>query len=60
MQENGMSLSAIDIESLAYALIDDELDENDEYVNELNIDQLCSALVKHEGWIDNLTIGYLF
>ena len=55
-----MSLSAIDIESLAYALIDDELDENDEYVNELNIDQLCSVLVKHEGWIDNLTIGYLF
>ena len=55
-----MSLSAIDIEALAYALIDDALDENGEYVNEINIDQLCSMLGKHGHCIDNLTIGYLF
>ena len=49
-----MSLPDSDVQDLAFALIDDALDEGDEYTEEINIDQLKHALVKHEGLVENL------
>ena len=57
-QESGMSLPDSDVQALAWALIDEALDANeeDEYTDEINIDQLRNVLVKHEGLVENLTI----
>ena len=51
-----MSLPDSDVQALAWALIDEALEEDDEYTDEINIDQLRNVLVKHEGLVDNLTI----
>ena len=51
-----MSLPDSDVQALAFALIDDALDEDDEYTEEINIDQLRHVLVKHEGLVENLNI----
>ena len=57
-----MSLPDSDVQALAWALIDEALDanEDDEYTDEINIDQLRNVLVKHEGLVENLTIRFLF
>ena len=59
-QESGMSLPDSDVQALAWALIDEALDDNehDEYTDEINIDQLRNVLVKHEGLVENLTIRF--
>ena len=53
-----MTLPDSDVQALAWALIDEALDANeeDEYTDEINIDQLRNVLVKHEGLVENLTI----
>ena len=55
-----MSLPDSDVQALAWALIDEALDDNehDEYTDEINIDQLRNVLVKHEGLVENLTIRF--
>ena len=62
LQESGMSLPDSDVQALAWALIDEALDanEDDEYTDEINIDQLRNVLVKHEGLVENLTIRLIF
>ena len=56
-----MSLPDSDVQALAWALIDEALDANeeDEYTDEINIDQLRNVLVKHEGLVENLTIRFI-
>lgn len=49
-----------DIQALPFGLIDDALDENDEYTDEINIDQLRNVLHKHDGLVENLTIRSSF
>ena len=56
LQESGMTLPDSDIQALAWALIDEALEEEDENSEEINIDQLRNVLVKHEGLVENLTI----
>ena len=53
-----MTLPDSDVQALAWGLIDEALDANeeDEYTDEINIDQLRNVLVKHEGLVENLTI----
>ena len=51
-----MSLPDGDVQALAWALIDEALEEHDDYIEEINIDQLRNVLVKHEGLVENLTI----
>ena len=55
-QESGMSLPDSDVHALAFALIDDALDDGDEYTEEINIDQLRHVLEKHKGLVENLAI----
>ena len=58
-----MSLPNSDVQTLAFALMDDALDEDDEYCsidhNELNIDQFRNVLIKQETLVENLTIRYV-
>ena len=51
-----MSLPDGDVQALAWALIDEAMEEDDDYIEEINIDQLRNVLVKHEGLVENLTI----
>ena len=54
-----MSLPESDVQALAFALIDDALKDEDEYTNEINIDQLRNMLVKHKVIVENLTTRYI-
>ena len=51
-----MTLPDSDVQSLAWALIDEAIDDEEDYADEINIDQLRNVLVKHEGLVENLTI----
>ena len=51
-----MSLPDSDVQALAFALIDEALDEGDEYTDEINIDQLRHVLTKHKGLVEDLAI----
>ena len=50
-----MSLPESDIQALAWALIDEALEEGDQYADGINIDQLKNVLEKHEELVKNLT-----
>ena len=58
LKESGMNLPESDVQELAFALIDDGLDDGDEISEEINIDQFKKVLEKHEGLLENLTIRY--
>ena len=56
-----MTLPDSDVQSLAWALIDEAIEGDDNFnedddTDEINIDQLRNVLLKHEGLVENLTI----
>ena len=53
-----MTLPEGDIQALAWALLDEAVDENHEYTNEIDIDQLRIILDKHKGLVENFTTRY--
>ena len=53
-----MTLPESDIQALAWALITEAQEEEEEYKDEINIDQLTNILVKHGGLVENLTMRY--
>ena len=53
-----MTLPESDIQALAWALITEAQEEEEEYKDEINIDQLTNILVKHGGLGENLTMRY--
>ena len=55
-----MTLPEGDIEALAWALLDEAVDENHEYTNEIDIDQLRVILDKHKGLVENFTTRYVY
>ena len=55
-----MTLPEGDIEALAWALLDEAVDEEHEYTNEIDIDQLRIILDKHKGLVENFTTRYVF
>ena len=55
-----MTLPESDIQALAWALITEAQEEEEEYKDEINIDQLTNILIKHGGLVENLTMRLLF
>ena len=55
-----MTLPEGDIEALAWALLDEAVDEEHEYTNEIDIDQLRIILDKHKGLVENFTTRYVY
>ena len=55
-----MTLPETDIQALAWALITEAQEEEEEYKDEINIDQLTNILVKHGGLVENLTMRLLY
>ena len=55
-----MTLPEGDIEELAWALLDEAVDEEHEFTDEINIDQLRAILDKQEVLVDSLTTRSVF
>ena len=55
-----MTLPETDIQALAWALITEAQEEEEEYKDEINIDQLTNILVKHGGLVENLTMRLFY
>ena len=53
-----MTLPESDIQALAWALITEAQEEEEDYKDEIDIDQLTNILVKHGGLVENLTMRY--
>ena len=56
LKESGMQLPETDVQELAFALIENALEDNEEVTDEIGIDQLKTVLLKHEGLLENLTM----
>ena len=55
-----MSLPEGDIKELTWALLDEAVDEEHEFTDEINIDQLRAILDKQEVLVDSLTTRSVF
>ena len=55
-----MTLPGGDIEELAWALLDEAVDEEHQYAEEINIDQLRAILDKNQVLVDSLTTRFVF
>ena len=55
-----MTLPGGDIEELAWALLDEAVDEEHQYATEINIDQLRAILDKNQVLVDSLTTRLVF
>ena len=55
-----MTLPGGDIEELAWALLDESVDEEHQYAEEINIDQLRAILDKNQVLVDSLTTRFVF
>ena len=55
-----MTLPGGDIEELAWALLDEAVDEEHQYATEINIDQLRAILDKNQIVVDSLTTRFVF
>ena len=55
-----MTLPEGDIEELAWALLDEAVDDEHEFAEEINIDQLRAILDKNQVLVDSLTTRFVF
>ena len=53
-----MTLPPSDIQALAFAMMSEAQEEEEEYSDEISIDQLTNVLVKHEGLVEGLTVRW--
>ncbi len=51
-----MSLPENEVQALAWALIDEALETDEEYVDGISIDHLKRASMKHQELVENLNI----
>ena len=51
-----MTLPPSDIQALAFAMMSEAQEDEEEYNDEISIDQLTKVLVKHEGLVEGLTV----
>ena len=54
-----MTLPNSEVQTLAYALIDEALGENEAYADAINIDQFKTVFLKHEDLVEKVSERYL-